>query len=997
MANMDPTRPIEKENAMSLSKSEQSDMSNNLCHHLVNTVPRMSLPVDYKLNQKIALQKKLTACDRTPFTVKHNKISTTTTMNTVVFEYFRTYIEHYLTHIKKYKVEILEAPDKCGAITKDIVRVFENSTHLYTINLHTTTSRVMINGPRYARFTEEDMPVIMEKIIEMTENIGNTSSITKHHIESRLAELDHQLPRRKQLSSKKHEEGMERKEYPSRRITQITDDTNQDTFDIPIEVVEEVKAPLNNTTAAEDAIEDISANDNINNHIPIEEVGVPVKNTTGDGDSIEDISANTAHEKANNDHHVATNTEIGDTNGNTNIINEKDNVHHTTTANESIESTTTVIYNEQEENMLDEFIFKTLATLVAREFVHNVLTYTIGQQKKQIDDDTLEKGLPLPHQAQTHTTNQATTEKVRRSSRQTKATEKVKQSKEKDKKKVIRAKRKQQDESESEKIDERCPKCMEMVEEGSDGIVCETCLAYWHYSCADVNEEMVSRMRSNNEDFLCVKHKPSSSCSPTNLDTSNSQKSTNDVRAPPDENVETTLRNKITMLEKEIKKIKLTNREDTSYKAELKKKTAEIQKLKTEIEETNANHNKILDQKQITLDSLGNTIATLKKERTKIQTELKTYEKKNSELEDKIQHRLAEIKQLKADNLAHVEFAKTNLILNDSVNQLEELQNENKQLNEKIIQFEKQMTESRKNSEKVADKNKEIKQVKTQISSLEERIGELQNENQQCVRELNVSKADLQREKELNTLLTRKNNEEVAKNGAKNANEVKVEAPNPKRQAKRNNRGLCWHEVLESESCPFANCMFSHEVSADDRQNEQIRTQALRNKANAPPRRENHNVQPSKRYLCHFFVLDMCRRGDRCRFSHDASKFPADNHTQKAKQYIESRKVTNTNHPNWQQNTSITERHHSHDLAQQANLAQLYQYDNQQAQCNHPASPITLAADEVSNQRSPQINVTPQMNVIPTQSQLQPQPQLHPQAQLQPTHDDSFLLLVLDR
>ena len=109
-------------------------------------------------------------------------------------------------------------------------------------------------------------------------------------------------------------------------------------------------------------------------------------------------------------------------------------------------------------------------------------------------------------------------------------------------------------------------------------------------------------------------------------------------------------------------------------------------------------------------------------------------------------------------------------------------------------------------------------------------------------------------------------------------------------------------------------------------------------------------------------------------------------HTQKAKQYIESRKARTTNHPNWQQqNTPIADRneHHSPNSEQQANLTHLHQYDDQRAKSSKPVSPLTSVADHVSTHQSSQQNVT----------HTQPPPH-QPQPQLPPPQDDSFLLLV---
>ena len=82
------------------------------------------------------------------------------------------------------------------------------------------------------------------------------------------------------------------------------------------------------------------------------------------------------------------------------------------------------------------------------------------------------------------------------------------------------------------------------------------------------------------------------------------------------------LNNKLKTLEEEVEfwKNKHSNSLDESVRAknaskvELQTKTDKIKSLEEEIEKINAHHEKVLDKKQITLDSLGNTISSQKKD-----------------------------------------------------------------------------------------------------------------------------------------------------------------------------------------------------------------------------------------------------------------------------------------------------------------------------------------------------------------------------------------------
>ena len=109
-------------------------------------------------------------------------------MNTVTFEYFRKFIEHYLAS-KKYTTKFREFRDQSGLVTKEVVQVNENNLHIYTINMFTTTSNIMINGSLYQMFIDYDIPIIVEKIDDMAEEIDDANKQTEQHIMMRLAEF----------------------------------------------------------------------------------------------------------------------------------------------------------------------------------------------------------------------------------------------------------------------------------------------------------------------------------------------------------------------------------------------------------------------------------------------------------------------------------------------------------------------------------------------------------------------------------------------------------------------------------------------------------------------------------------------------------------------------------------------------------------------------------------------------------------------------------------
>ena len=89
----------------------------------------------------------------------------------------------------KFKVcEVKEQRDKNGIVTQDVVKVLQrDGNHHSTINIFRTSSRVLINGPQYADFANEDLPLILEQIGEHEEELQEASREIKQSIEGKLA------------------------------------------------------------------------------------------------------------------------------------------------------------------------------------------------------------------------------------------------------------------------------------------------------------------------------------------------------------------------------------------------------------------------------------------------------------------------------------------------------------------------------------------------------------------------------------------------------------------------------------------------------------------------------------------------------------------------------------------------------------------------------------------------------------------------------------------
>ena len=55
-----------------------------------------------------------------------------------------------------------------------------------------------------------------------------------------------------------------------------------------------------------------------------------------------------------------------------------------------------------------------------------------------------------------------------------------------------------------EEEDGHCPGCKLFVKKSDKGVVCFSCVAYWHYGCAGVTEEEVANL--GEDEFYCREH-----------------------------------------------------------------------------------------------------------------------------------------------------------------------------------------------------------------------------------------------------------------------------------------------------------------------------------------------------------------------------------------------------------------------------------------------------------------------------------------------------------
>ena len=469
-----------------------------------------------------------------------------------------------------------------------------------------------------------------------------------------------------------------------------------------------------------------------------------------------------------------------------------------------------------------------------KTLVNNIVLEAAKQLMKKNDDkDTL---LETSGSNDVENSDQLTT--IRRSSRQRKKTSKGEQAQlsHKPKRSVHTS------EYRETEVSWTCPKYKKKVTTKQGGVVCEACVAYWHFECTDVSKESIQKMAAE-EDFFCSIHRRNQ-----NIDTQLEENEPTCFNDAEMEIIKTNQPNNTTDKDNETCCVNKPTSNDgpkgdnerigTETKL-VKKKMEEIDQLKEDIKQQNIAHQIKLDLNQKTLDSIASQNCGMKKEKSQLQQEIRRLSNENTVLENKNKELEIKNRELKADNDAHIEFAKEAFLSDPSSSekfvkmeeQINQLRCENQ---EKDKQISEMRTSIPQQDPKITAKNKEIQSLKSQISALEVRTSELQDSEQQCRRELNVKIADYQREKDINTLLLQNKSQpaqpEISseprdENGGQAPSHTR--APTTSRIEKKSARRLCCYEVLEKDSCPYQNrCMFNHLVSDENRDDISITNEA---------------------------------------------------------------------------------------------------------------------------------------------------------------------------
>jgi DNA repair exonuclease SbcCD ATPase subunit len=180
-------------------------------------------------------------------------------------------------------------------------------------------------------------------------------------------------------------------------------------------------------------------------------------------------------------------------------------------------------------------------------------------------------------------------------------------------------------------------------------------------------------------------------------------------------------------------------------KSELKKKAQENDELRKEMKELQEKHEKELDLRQTSLDSLSSQNIKFKRTNEQQMQAADVSNKKIVELEKKN-------KALSEENAAHIDFVKTSLRL-DIAEEFEKLKKLNIELEETLKTKEVQIIELRKatppddsNKQKLSAAKKTNEQLIARIGALETSINEQQDSNSAMKLQLQVTTANYERE-----------------------------------------------------------------------------------------------------------------------------------------------------------------------------------------------------------------------------------------------------------
>ena len=148
--------------------------------YLVNNLNRKTINLDYYIDQKASLKKKLKACNKVQIEVKP-KNNLVIQLNTTACQFIVQKMLPFLIQNEQLEIEMKQTLDAMQNIIQGTFKIYSKqsnrrSKHDYTITCYRTTSNILINGPGVTKFMNNELKLIA-KILEDNKIQINTQNI----------------------------------------------------------------------------------------------------------------------------------------------------------------------------------------------------------------------------------------------------------------------------------------------------------------------------------------------------------------------------------------------------------------------------------------------------------------------------------------------------------------------------------------------------------------------------------------------------------------------------------------------------------------------------------------------------------------------------------------------------------------------------------------------------------------------------------------------------
>ena len=150
--------------------------------YLINNLSREKINIDYYIDQKASLKKKLqtwnSETEQIEVKPKNNLVIQ---LNTAAFQFIVQKMLPFLIQNEQLEIEMKQTLDAMQNIIQDTFKIYSKqsnrrSKHDYTINCYRTTSNILINGPGVTKFMNNELELIA-KILEDNKIQINTQNI----------------------------------------------------------------------------------------------------------------------------------------------------------------------------------------------------------------------------------------------------------------------------------------------------------------------------------------------------------------------------------------------------------------------------------------------------------------------------------------------------------------------------------------------------------------------------------------------------------------------------------------------------------------------------------------------------------------------------------------------------------------------------------------------------------------------------------------------------